>query len=274
MNEQRFSPEVLSHIQSETFVEGIDFHPEIASTNSRALELAKVLAEIPGATLVLTERQTAGRGRGENNWWSGEGGLTFSLLIDCDAIRLPSSRWPIISLVTGLAVCDAIEAELDRAQARLKWPNDVYLQGCKACGILVEVPDSRRGRVVIGIGINVNNVAAHAPLELRGHLISMSDLALQPVSPSAVLMGILQHLSSRIDRLVTGDLDLRSDWQKRCLLTGQRIEIKQESRQIMGMCHGIDDDGALVIESDLGIERCLSGTVTHFSCNSDQFNTT
>ena len=259
-----FTSDDLARVVAETFVGQIDYHQEVASTNNRALELARELTKIPRATLVLTELQTAGRGRGENQWWSGEGGLTFSLLIDSGALQLPASRWPNVSLVTGLAVCDAIESELGSVQAKLKWPNDVYLRGCKACGILVEVPDSRRARIVIGIGLNVNNAAAHSPLELRGQTISLSDIANRVVSPTDVLVGILQQLAGRLESLVAGERNLRHDWQPRCLLTGQSIQVDQDKRQYSGYCHGIDDDGALVLETDLGIERCLSGTVSHF----------
>ncbi|TWU24527.1 biotin--[acetyl-CoA-carboxylase] ligase [Bythopirellula polymerisocia] len=260
-----FSPDELARIVADTFVARVDYHTELESTNNTALKLVRDLPEIPVATLVLTEHQTAGRGRGENRWWSGEGGLTFSLLINCDALQIPPSRWPIISLTTGLAVCDAIDRELGDVKPRLKWPNDVYLRGCKVCGILVEVPDSRHARVVIGIGINVNNSAEHAPLELRGFAISLSDLAQRTLGPTDILISILQSLAGRLENLATGCLDLRKDWQKRCLLTGQTIQVEQDKRQLSGLCHGIDEDGALALETDLGLERCLSGTVTHFS---------
>lgn len=262
-----FTPDDLARLATETFVEQVDYHRELDSTNSRTLELARELCEIPVATLVLTERQSAGRGRGNNRWWSGEGGLAFSLLVNCDALALPARHWPAISLTTGLAVCEAIEQEIGDVNAKLKWPNDVYLRGCKACGILVEAPDSRLARVVIGIGINVNNTAAFAPLELRGHAISLCDIAQRTVSPTELLIGILQKLEERLASLATGDQDLRSEWQKKCLLTGQTVLIEQDERELSGICHGIDDDGALVLETDLGMERCLSGTVTHFSSN-------
>lgn len=265
MNDTIFSPRDLERVVTETFVGQVDYHTELASTNNRGLELAREQGEIPIATLVLTERQTAGRGRGKNRWWSGQGGLVFSVLVDCGALKLPASRWPTISLTTGLAVCDAIEKTIEVCDAKLKWPNDVYLRGCKACGILVEAPDSRRARVIIGIGINVNNIAALAPLELRGHAISLSDIAQQTVEPTDVLIQVLRQLAERLASLARGTQDLRRDWQARCLLTGQSVEIDLDTRHLIGVCHGIDDDGALVLETEFGIERCLSGTVSDFT---------
>lgn len=265
MNDNSFSLDTLDRIVAETFIGQIDYNQELSSTNNRGLELAREQSEIPIATLVLTERQTAGRGRGKNRWWSGEGGLAFSVLVNCGALKLPTSCWPKISLTTGLAVCDAIEKTIEVGDAKLKWPNDVYLSGCKACGILVEAPDSRRARVVIGIGINVNNTTALAPLELRGHAISLSDIAQQTIEPTEVLIQVLQQLAERLTSLARGTQDLRRDWHTRCLLTGQSVEIDLDTRHLIGVCHGIDDDGALVLETEFGIERCLSGTVSDFT---------
>src|SRR5438034_451345 len=99
----------------------------------------------------------AGRGRGTNRWWSADGALTFSLVLEAPQERLPMSRWPQVALVAGVAVCEALERMAPRAEMRVKWPNDVYLAGRKICGILSESVPARRDRIVVGIGVNVNN---------------------------------------------------------------------------------------------------------------------
>ena len=87
-----FSTADLARIQSETYLRAVEYHRQLPSTNDLALELApRDDVELP--LLVLTEQQTAGRGRGENQWWSSAGTLTFSLLIEAEANGLRPDRW-------------------------------------------------------------------------------------------------------------------------------------------------------------------------------------
>src|SRR5262245_48689583 len=96
----------FDRIRRETLVRQVEFHQEIGSTNTRALELVAAEHLIP--LLVLADRQTAGRGRGKNRWWSGEGALTFSLVIDAAAAGISANRWPNVSLAAGLAVAETV----------------------------------------------------------------------------------------------------------------------------------------------------------------------
>src|SRR5438093_8998371 len=97
----------LGRIESCGLVARIDYHESIGSTSDRAMELGALdEAELP--LLVLAERQTAGRGRGTNRWWSDEGALTFSLVLEASHQRLPPTRWPQVALMAGLAVCEAL----------------------------------------------------------------------------------------------------------------------------------------------------------------------
>jgi BirA family transcriptional regulator, biotin operon repressor / biotin---[acetyl-CoA-carboxylase] ligase len=264
MNQQighQFSRSDIDRIVAETFIGHVEYYPELASTNCRALQLAN---ELPGrreCTLVLADEQTAGRGRGTNRWWSGPGALTFSVLLEPQAIHLPANRWPQVSLAAGLAVCDAIEGLVDDVTTCLKWPNDVYLCGRKICGILVEAANGQLGCLVLGIGVNVNNSVENAPEELRTKALSLSDVAEREISCIDMLVGILQQLSSHLEQLASGDGTLRERWRKRCSLTGRTVHIQLGTRRLVGICRGIDDDGALVLETDIGRERCISGVV-------------
>jgi hypothetical protein len=151
MVDLQFYPADIERVLTETFIEQVDYHQEIGSTNNRALQLAK--EPISAARLlVLADEQTAGRGRGANSWWTANGALTCSVLLRAEAILLPPSRWPQPALVVGLAVADAIEDCLgDSAAVALKWPNDVYLCNRKVCGILVETADGQNPRLILGV---------------------------------------------------------------------------------------------------------------------------
>jgi BirA family biotin operon repressor/biotin-[acetyl-CoA-carboxylase] ligase len=262
--DDRFTPSDFTRIVADTFIDRIEYHAEIESTNSRATQLAAEAPDDRSCTLVLTNHQTAGRGRGANNWWSTSGALTFSVLLRPDAQQIPTNRWPLLSLTAGLAVCRAIESLDKTLTARIKWPNDVYVSGRKICGILVEAATGEHGNIILGIGLNVNNSASHAPDELRKKIVALCDVATNGIRRVDLLVAILQVLAADFDQLSTGVDRLREEWRKRCLLTGQTVDIELPTRRLTGLCRGIDHDGALILETQNGLEHCLSGVVVRF----------
>jgi BirA family biotin operon repressor/biotin-[acetyl-CoA-carboxylase] ligase len=261
----KFSPSDIDRILTSTFIQHIEYCDELASTNTRAKQLAAESPEDDSRMLVLTDRQTAGRGRGANRWWSASGSLTFSILFRPDAILLPASRWPQLSLTVGLAVCDAIESLISHLSPRIKWPNDVFLCGRKVCGILVEAAHGQRGSLIVGVGVNVNNSAAQAPHDLRETIVALADMAAGQIRRVDVLVAILQQLEARLQWLGSDLGTLRDEWCRRCLLTGRTVEVEIQSRRIVGVCRGIDHDGALILDTPARLERCLSGVVIRFA---------
>jgi BirA family biotin operon repressor/biotin-[acetyl-CoA-carboxylase] ligase len=248
----------LAQIAAESGIAGLEFQPEVASTNNWALSLAGDDQRC-WPLLVLTERQTGGRGRGANQWWSSDGALTFSLVVDAAASRLPSERWPQIALATGLAVCEALHELYPPGIFGLKWPNDVYLAGRKLCGILVEAP-AHRGRVVIGVGINVNNSIATAPAELQQTGTSLHDTAGAEFDLNEVLIAVLRQMLARLAGLASA-WTLAADFSSYCLLTGRAVQIETGGQRGAGRCQGIDDEGRLLVHTSFGLQRIVSGTV-------------
>lgn len=242
---------------------GVEHHAEIGSTNDRALELCSN-ASLLVPHLVIADRQTAGRGRSSNRWWSTDGALLFSLIIDAANLGIPEPCWPLVSLTAGIAVVRTLEEHLSTAGNHvvgLKWPNDVWLNDRKVCGILVEVPPQRRGRMVIGIGLNVNNSFADAPSELRTIATSMQDESTRPFESSELLANWLRHFQSELTDLANGPDLLIERCRQRCVLAGQLVSLDIGHEVITGTCRGIDDDGALRLLSPAGEQRFLAGTV-------------
>jgi BirA family biotin operon repressor/biotin-[acetyl-CoA-carboxylase] ligase len=251
----------LPRLERETFVRRAEWFPELESTNTYALSLAQepdvAVPRVIGAT-----RQTAGRGRGQNAWWSAEGALTFSLLFDPGALGLPLNRWSQVALITGLAVADVLESCLPPATVRLKWPNDVYADGRKICGILTEVPPRRTDRLVVGIGINVANSLATAPSDLQGTVVSLADLLGESCpGRGEVLTSLVVRWDWWLRRLAGDEIDFPALWRTKCYLTGERVSVHIGPEAQVGTCRGLDADGALLLETDRGIERVLAGTV-------------
>lgn len=256
-----YSETDLDRIRSAPLVAALEYHRVLGSTNDRALELAHTDGGSQ-PVLVLAETQSAGRGRASNRWWSGTGALTFSLLLDAHASGLPTRSWPQLSLTVGLAIAEAVE-ELIGLPAGLKWPNDVYLQGRKVAGVLIETPPRQRGKLVVGIGLNVNDPLDHLPGDVRKTAISLREASNRgPFALADVLILLLDRLSDCFAWVGSRDAELRQRWRERCVLTSHTVHIDQGACQITGPCRGIDDDGALLVQTETGLERCFAGIVS------------
>lgn len=253
----------LARVTQDTCIERVHFYDEIDSTNTRALEHAKASSE--GLTeLFVAERQTAGRGRGNNRWWSDRGSLTWSVL--SRPVNAPPATLPQVSLTMGLAICEAVE-QFTRGDVALKWPNDVYLDGRKVAGILIELAGSDRQRLVIGVGLNVNNSVQNAPPEVRERATSLVDS--QPnagteLDRTAVLIACLSEIERHLARFESSDPKLCDDWRSRSLLTGRNVTLATPKQEIAGICEGLADNGALLIRTAAGVQACHGGVVISF----------
>jgi BirA family biotin operon repressor/biotin-[acetyl-CoA-carboxylase] ligase len=254
------SPFPSRRVVATTFVRHVEYYDELGSTNDQALQLVAA-GEAAYPLLLVADRQHSGRGRGQNRWWSAPGALTFSLAVDGNATNLPAWTWPRISLSSGLAVCEAVLELLPGYDVRLKWPNDVYLESRKVCGILVETSPARPGAVVIGVGVNVNNSLADAPEEVRATGTSLVDVAGRCFDRWPLLIRILQELAQHLDQLETGTLELSDCWRRLCMLHGRTLCVESGGRRLIGVCQGIDDAGALLLQTEGGLERCFAGVV-------------
>lgn len=244
------------------WIQTVDFFDELESTNDHAIRTAG--DSRPHPRLVICDRQLAGRGRGANRWWASAGALTFSVVIEPLALGIPADRWPTLSVAVGGAICEALAPCIPSSDVRLKWPNDVYADGRKLGGILVEVPQVTPPRLVIGIGINVANSARQAPAEVQDRMISLADLTAHPPSRLAVLELVLRQLEADLRHLVSDPLSLAQKWRQRCLLAGRTMTLNDGIRTLTGACQGIDDDGAIRIYTEFGPQRCFSGSVEAF----------
>lgn len=260
----------LEAIQTAGWVQTLDYLEELGSTNDHALLTAA--DNRPHPRLILCNQQQAGRGRGANRWSVSRGALTFSLVIEPESMGIPRDRWPTLSVAVGGALCTAIQPLIPEADVRLKWPNDVYANGRKLGGILVEVPAVTPPRLVIGIGVNVLNSATTAPEELRSRMVALCDLQATTApasSRSVVLAAILNALEQHLVRLAKDPLSLAPHWRSLCFLTGRTVTLDDGVRTVTGACQGIDDDGALRIYTEFGPQRCLGGTIRSYESLED-----
>jgi BirA family biotin operon repressor/biotin-[acetyl-CoA-carboxylase] ligase len=249
-----------ARIIAETMVQHVAYHDVLDSTNDAALaELAG--GEVTPPLLVLADQQRAGRGRGQNRWWSAPGSLTFSLVVDGSRWDLSARCWPRISLGTSLAVAEVLRSLVLGEDVQLKWPNDVYLRSKKVCGILVESSPRQPNLLVIGVGINVNNSFSKAPHDLRDKAISLVEVTGNSLDREEVLIHVLRQLSERLQQLGTRHWPLADRWAEHCMLQGRTVSVESGAQKYVGVCQGIDDEGALLLQSDAGLQKLFAGVV-------------
>lgn len=252
-----------SAIMSSTFVRHVELHDTLPSTNDRAIELS-ASPDLPTPTLVAARLQTAGRGRGKNTWWATEGALTFSLILDTSQWGITQRDWPRLSLTTAVAICDALASFVPSELLSIKWPNDVLLQGAKVSGVLIESAKSAGSaadRLVVGVGINVNNSQRNAPTDVPIGSIALCDVAGDRCETQAVLLPFLLAFDHRIQQLSADDVRLAEDWQRLCSTQGRMVEVVVDGRSKCGRCEGISEDGAIRLSTPTGVERFYSGSL-------------
>lgn len=248
-----------SRILAATRVQHVECHQELASTNDRAIELAR-RGESCLPLLILTQRQTRGRGRGDHHWWSDQGSLTFSLLLDMPQTA-PGNLVSAVSPITAVAVAEALDTFSLGVEFRLKWPNDVYVGSRKLSGILIESTAQRAPRLVIGIGINVNNSFRDAPEPLYQQATSLADSCGRTIPLQDVLISVLGNLHDALQEFSGGQFGLPARWNPRCLLSGKTVRVSAGKHSVEGLCHGIEASGGLLLVTATGPAVCMNGTV-------------
>jgi BirA family biotin operon repressor/biotin-[acetyl-CoA-carboxylase] ligase len=224
------------------------------STNDHARQLA--LAGAPHGTVVVAEQQTAGRGRQGRSWAAPPGrALTLSALV-----RLPQELLEPLPLAVAVAVCEAAES-LAPVTCRIKWPNDVWVDGRKLAGVLIEARP-QDGWAVIGIGLNVDTAQDEFPAELRESAASLRTVTGRPADRDAALDALLSRLAAWIAQL-PDPASVAAAFRARDALYGRRISWTAGGAAHEGEARGIDDDGALVVFTDAGERVCLDAGEVH-----------
>ena len=245
----------IERIIRETFVARAEHHAVLGSTN----DLARQHNDSRLPLLIIADRQTAGRGRGANRWWTGEGSLAFSLLLPADMFPSGQTRPPLAGLAAAVAIVEVVEPLIPGQSVSIHWPNDVYVGDRKLAGILVEVLSDRRH--VLGIGLNTNNATSEAPVELRKKVVTLRDLIGRPLDRADVLIGLLGRLEKQLDRLAERPVEVAREAGRLCGQVGQSLLIKMGTKTERGRCLGIADDGGLMLAAADGPRTFHSGTL-------------
>lgn len=251
--------EIRCFNQSTVIGQVIRYTDAASSTQLMAHEWAQNGA--PHGGLVIADAQTEGRGRLGRQWHSPPGsGVWMSLILRPE---IPLSHTPHLTLLLSVAVTRALRREVG-VDAWIKWPNDVLISGRKVCGILIEVgaEADQIHYCIAGIGLNVH--ADDAWPEAIGSIATALSLhAIRPLHRAEIIAACCQEIESLLELYHSeGFSPIRSLWEALTLMIGHPITVHTAQGVRSGTAIGLADDGALLLETETGVERVFSADVT------------
>jgi BirA family biotin operon repressor/biotin-[acetyl-CoA-carboxylase] ligase len=238
------------------------YFPEVDSTNRRAHEEARRGAG--EGTAVLADSQSEGKGRMARPWHSPAGVNLYASVILRPPIPPPSA--PQITLVGGVAWARA-PPNVSGLEPRIKWPNDIFLNGRKVAGILSEM-DIQGGMVrsvVLGMGVNVNWRREDFPPELGEIATSLRAEAGREIPRERVAAEIFGELEEEYLLFLREGLSpsLHQEWNRLSWINGKRVTLRMQNEEISGQALGLDTDGALLLLDEEGrTRRYIAGDVS------------
>lgn len=254
--------DLLSRLPPDVIVgRDIRVFQETTSTNDIVERLAR--DGVPEGAVVFAESQSRGRGRLGRKWISpASRGLWFSVLL---RPQLSPQETTQLTVASATALCRAIKA-LTGLQPKIKWPNDILINGRKVCGILTELraePDSVQ-YVILGIGVDVNLTAGEFPADLRKLATSLKLEAGRAIPRADLASAILLELDRDYGRIRRHQFERVADeWEAQCATLGSHVTLQIGSRTLQGRVEALDQDGALLLRTQHGrLERVLGGDIT------------
>jgi BirA family transcriptional regulator, biotin operon repressor / biotin---[acetyl-CoA-carboxylase] ligase len=242
-----------------TFISGnIHCFEECTSTNDIAKEFAR--EGQPDGTIILADYQSAGRGRMARSWLAPKYSSILMSIVFRPSLAPP--QIPRVTMAISLGACDAIE-QMTGLGPKVKWPNDLLLNGKKCAGILseAEFTDNRVEYVVAGLGLNANFQAGSVVGIPQDATTLLTEL-LESVSREDLVVAIAYQIKKYYSRVQAGE-DLGPEWKSRMASLGSRVSVHAGDQFIEGIAQDVDEDGALiVIKANGQAERIIAGDVT------------
>lgn len=233
----------------------LHFLPETGSTNDDLLDLIRK-GKAEHLTTVWADHQRKGRGRRGDKWEA----LSATNLLVSVALRLPEDRatWTRLPHLAARVLGEAIESILpEEKTVQAKWPNDLYLEGKKTAGILVETVLSEPPFAVVGIGLNVNERREAFPPELQETATSLYEVLGCESSRSFLLGLLIQGFVSLFPSGLESFEPVRQWLRSRDFLEGKRIRVIAANEEVEGLARGLGADGELLVDIESGETRAI-----------------
>ena len=254
--------EITQNLNTKFLGKRVYYFDSTDSTQNFAMEIASNDKE--NGTVIISKKQTMGRGRMKRKWKSPTGGIWMSIIIHP---KFDVSYTTLVPIATSLALCMAIEKIL-KIKPELKWPNDVTLKGKKVAGVLVDtsIISNEIENVVLGIGINFKIKPHELASTIKktpnfygvATLVKKNEKALPLVHQFLYeLENVFQLINSRRIKKI------KNEWTKRSSTIGRNVSIITSEGNVNGKAVKIDSDGALIISKGKKAEKILVGDITY-----------
>lgn len=254
-NRQNIEASLQSRLNTKFVGRQLHYYPSLTST----MEVAKKVA-IEGAaegTVVIADKQTAGRGRLGRAWLSPKGSLAMSIILKPSLKSLPQ-----LIMIASLAVVRAIR-KVAGLETQIKWPNDVLIKSKKVCGILIEseVKGDRVNFAIIGIGINVNLNPLAFP-KISAIATSLSHELGKEV-PKDELTGALLYELEQLYLEAQAGASIYKEWQKHMETLGRWIQVRAGESVEQGKAETVTENGNLLLRrADGSLAEIVVGDIT------------
>ncbi len=253
----------IDELLSGGWLKHLQWVPQVDSTNNLAKLYIQGTEARQMPALFVADRQTTGRGRSGNTWWSPEGCLMFTLVIDASELPGDPARYPQLALVIGLALAETADHFLGEQSGQLKWPNDVYVANRKLAGILIESMQSAQQPIVLAIGVGINTDVdwRQAPPAIREQAVCLSSACGQQTHRESVLLEFMRRVEIHL-QCWREDLDYwRDPWRQRSLLQGRIVTARVGDDLVVGRCDDLDDLGRLLLHGENGLHTISAAQI-------------
>ena len=254
--------EITNELKTKTIGKRAYYFDAIDSTQNFAIEIASNSKE--NGTVVISQKQTRGRGRLGRKWLSPAGGIWLSVVFHPKFDISMSTLFPIGASV---ALSKAIENIFDK-KTELKWPNDVTIKGKKVAGMLIDVSieSNKIENLILGVGINfkVNASQLEKSLKSTDNFYGVTTLVddKKDESPIPFVKNFLYELEKILELLEKRkSKTIINDWTKKSSTIGKNISISTTSGKIKGKAVKLDNDGALIVKTNNQFQRVLAGDI-------------
>jgi BirA family biotin operon repressor/biotin-[acetyl-CoA-carboxylase] ligase len=255
-NQENPMPYTLSRLRDNLRPFRLYYFPRLRSTNDHAAALRQS-GRLYAPAVVLTSRQTAGRGRGGNTWFSNAGVMTVTFAMPVEAHLAPHQ----LPLIAGLAVRRTAAELCGDDGIALKWPNDVLYNGRKLAGLLCE----RIHKIdLIGVGMNVNLEPAEVPPPLNRRITSLRAIGQRScMDMNDVLISLTHHLKEMLERRHEHSFGgFLHEYDAHHALRGREITVLNEGElPLRGRCEGLDSTGRMLVRQGGTLHHIISGQI-------------
>ena len=263
-NSEKLLPwEITDGLKTQTVGKKVYYFDTVDSTQNYAIEISKKKNE--SGSVVISQRQTAGRGRMNRKWITIKGGLSMSVVLHPKFDASVSTLFP---MAASLALATAIQKTIN-IKPNVKWPNDVVIKGKKVAGMIVDasIQSNLIESMVLGVGINFKVDTKHLESQLKGTKNFYGVASLLKIDDTTNPLKIVQNFFSELEKIIVlldqGETSkIIQRWEKISSTIGKKVSVKTNDGIITGLAKKINSDGSLNIVKNGKVQRLLVGDIS------------